>query len=132
MPTDAEKRRFPRISFAGRIAGDVRPIIQGSVIDLSLGGACVEYREILRPGWVCDVTLRQRGEGIVSVRSRVAWANVERVEKRGRDRALVYRAGLEFVEVTAEQRAALQRILEAAEAGGPGVLRSLGIFLTVI
>lgn len=126
------KRRFPRVSMAGRMEGHVRPTIEGSIIDLSLGGVCIEHRAIVQPGWVCDVTLRAGDGNILTLRARVVWVDLDRVEKQGQDRVLIYRAGFEFVEVTADQEALLQRILKASEADGPGGLRSLVVFLTFL
>lgn len=108
---DSEKRRFVRGRVGRRLGSKVRPVFEGTVIDLSLAGVCIEQQEALEPGWECEVVLQEPDGNTLALPARVAWMDPGRMVKRGTELVLIYQAGLEFVDLTPEQQEALARIL---------------------
>lgn len=111
------QRQVPRVRIAGRPTTRVRPTLEARLVDLSLSGARIEHQGLLRPGFPCTMEL-PAAKGPVALSSRIVWSSVVGSEK-GADgeRILRYESGLEFTDLTAEQRAALSSFLEQAVHG---------------
>lgn len=113
-----QRRQIVRTPIVGRLAARARPSLDVRLLDLSLAGARIEHLDLLRPGLPCTLDLPAEIGSLV-VSARVVWSNVIGTEQSpAGERLLHYQSGLAFVRLTAEQQAALVRILERLTPGG--------------
>ena len=107
-----EQRRKIRVKIAGRLTGRVTASVEFQLLDISATGARIAHFEVLRPGTVCAFEFPpELGQLVLSARV-IRSTLVEREQERGGEQSLRYESALEFIRITAEQRAALMRILE--------------------
>jgi len=107
-----ERRGAARVVVPGRVSSRVRATLDARLLDLSITGARVEHQNLLRPGFVCAIELPPSLSSL-SLAVRVVRSIVVGTEKNeAGERPLRYESGLEFVGLTAEQRAGLESILE--------------------
>ena len=113
-----ERRRTPRILVSGRMGGRVRATMDVRIIELSATGSRIEHGELLRPGSACAIQF-QSAVGSVILSARIIHsAVVGAAPKPDGERRLRYQSGLAFVDVTPEQRVALEEILKRVIPGG--------------
>lgn len=112
MPSPKERRREPRVRHSGHPGARARPVLEVGLLDISTTGTRIEHREVLQPGSLCTLELPPVIGGL-TVSARVVWSSIIGSEQplEGEQRS-PYQSGLEFVDVTPEQQADLERILE--------------------
>ncbi len=111
MAAFRHQRQAPRIAIQGRLDAEARATLAVRLLDLSTAGARIEHLNLLRPGSHCTLEL-PHALGAVVVSAQVVWTSVTGDEQSpDGERRLRYQSGLTFVSVTAEQQAALTRLL---------------------
>ncbi len=112
MSEHPERRGAPRILVTGNFGVRARATLEVRLIDLSLKGARIEHDEMLRPGTRCTLELPP-AVGAATLTARIVRSTVVgSLPKPDGDRQLIYQSGLAFVDVTADQRAALEAVLK--------------------
>jgi len=100
-----ERRRFPRLSAPSEVFGRVKTAIPARIVDISEGGVQLELTGALSPASECRImvptTLGER-----YLQARVCRCKAQAVAVEGGSR-LVFRAGLEFVDLSDEDRGAI-------------------------
>ena len=120
----AERRRRPRVAVHGEVMGRIHTVASAPFVDLSETGALLEVACSLRPG--AFYTLRfviPDGHELI-LKTRVVRSFVQGFQPGPRgESVVVYRTALEFVEMSAPDRATLARHLaSAAKHPEPGAL----------
>lgn len=112
MAAAAERRKGKRVPVAGHPRGRVRATVDAQLIDLSPSGVRIQHPNLLRPGFACTLEFPAAlGEFCVAVQ--VVRCSVVRAEADpSGERTLRYESGLQFVNLTAEQRAYIEATLE--------------------
>jgi hypothetical protein len=118
MTHTSERRRGRRLAVPGRPGGRVRATVDARILDLSATGARIEHSNLLRPGFTCALEFPQ-SLGDLSLPVRVVRSSVIGAEgvPTG-DRMLRYESGLDFGDLSTEQRAALEAVLARLAPGG--------------
>ncbi|MFQ5839682.1 MAG: PilZ domain-containing protein [Candidatus Methylomirabilales bacterium] len=112
-------RRHPRWIVRGRLTGRIRATDTATLIDLSPGGAQIEHTSIVRPGTIATLTLPVKGRDL-TLRCQVVWSRVHRPQVRGdRGRELIYRSGLQFLDLPEASRRLLEKYLASLKKEGP-------------
>jgi c-di-GMP-binding flagellar brake protein YcgR len=101
-----DRRRHPRANVGGRTKGKVNSTYDVSLLDISLGGALIEHVQVVQPNTVSQLGLTLQGHKM-KLKCRVVRSLVHRSEGRGGGRKLIYRTGLEFLDVSDEAREAI-------------------------
>lgn len=119
MANDRERRKAPRILVAGRLGARARASLDVRLLDLSASGARIEHFDLLRPGATYAFELPPV-LGSVTLSVRVVHSAVVGTEATSEgERHLRYESGITFVSITAEQQAAIAKVLERlASMGG--------------
>ena len=118
MADPRERRSAPRISVTGHFGAKAHTTLEVRLVDLSVTGARIEHGELLRPGSRCTFHLPPAiGPGVLSARI-VHSAVVSAVPTPDGERQLMYQSGLAFLDVTPDQRAALEEVLKRLVPGG--------------
>ena len=113
-----ERRAASRIPVGGNVRTWERASVDARLIDLSQIGARIEHDDLLRPGSFCTFQFPPAiGSTVVSTRV-VHSAVVGATPLHDGDSQLRYQSGVAFVNVTPEQQATLQEILERLTPGG--------------
>jgi len=100
------------------VFGKVKATVPARILDLSRDGIQVEVPTALRPAVECDVSV-PTAEGDLRLRARVQRCRAASMKSSdGEDRRLMYRAGLQFVDVTEGHLALLAETLKDL-AGSP-------------
>lgn len=112
-----ERRRHDRLVVGGKTKGRVTAVYDASLLDISVGGALIEHAHIVRPGTISYLILNLLGRE-VSLGCRVVRSVVYRFEV-GPDgeRILVYRTGLEFVDLSDETLRVIDDYIRAGMEG---------------
>lgn len=127
-----ERRAGPRVKVPGRVVAKVRAYVAARVVDISARGIQVELSHSLPPKTICDLRFT-KGQGEILLRAEVrrcrVWGMGE--DEKG-NRALLYRAGLEFSDAPAVVLAKLAdvvpEILALDGAAAPGA-PSIGVVI---
>ena len=107
-----EKRRYPRWTVAGRLTGRFGYIPKVSVVDMSLGGTLIEHATELEPGIISLLNLLFPGHEAAQ-KCRVVRSDPHRLETLPiGTQDLVYRTGLEFLELSEESRRLIDGYIE--------------------
>lgn len=118
MADPRDRRGAPRILVGGQIGARARATLDVRLIDLSVTGARIEHGELLRPGSACTFQLPP-AIGSVALAARIVHSAIIGVTPiSDGDRQLHYQSGLAFLNVTPEQRAALEEIVKRLTPGG--------------
>ena len=115
-----ERRRAARHHIQDEVFGRVKATVPARIVDISPFGAQVEVPSALRPSVECDIWVPLE-EGQVRIRARVlrCRAAAMRHEGTGNGANLLYRAGLEFTELSQDDVDALRRAYPAPEDAPP-------------
>jgi c-di-GMP-binding flagellar brake protein YcgR len=97
-----ERRRESRLRILGALQGDVTIVQPVRIIDISEGGASVEVERALALESLHDVRLALNERSAI-VKARVAYCRISDIWPDH----VIYRAGLEFVEVSPHAREAI-------------------------
>jgi hypothetical protein len=116
-----ERRRSERVTPGHEIYARIKSSIPVRIVDVSQHGMRVESSSALPPSGECDIWL-PADDGDVMMRIRVQRCRARFVQSEDGPRGLVYQAGVEFLEMDEEARAALLAIVakleEAEDSGG--------------
>ena len=105
-----ERRRSPRFQADQEIFARIKSSIPVKIVDVSGHGMMVESSSAVPPAGACDLWL-PGDNGDVKLRVRVQRSRAQFINGVNGNRGLVYRSGLEFLEVDEAARAALESIL---------------------
>lgn len=122
-----DRRRSPRVPPPPTLKARVRAYLSARVIDISTSGVLLELPHSLPPRTGCDLKIRNGDEEIIlpaSVR-RCAVAGFGTDEKG--QKALVYRAALEFTEPLAQTQAKMAAVLPELKASPDSRQVTLGV-----
>lgn len=112
MAATQDRRRGKRLAVAGHPGGRVRATLEARLIDLSAGGARIQHQNLLRPGFACTLefptSLGEVSVPVQVVRCVVIGTGVDRLGER----TLRYESGLQFGNLTSEQRASIEAVLD--------------------
>ena len=112
-----DRRLRARVAVHGDVLGKIHATSPAPVVNLSETGALVEVDCVLRPGTVQMLRLPLRGAGELTLRCRVVRSFIHGFDRAaGEESAVRYRAALEFIGLSDEERAALRAEVE----GGAG------------
>jgi len=120
----SERRAVPRVEPAKPLKAKVRNSLAARVVDISVRGAQIEVTSSLRPHTACDLRIRL-GDGELVIRATVRRCRAWGFGLDDRDqKALFYRAGVEFGAMDADTLAKLKsEVLDAGIAiGASGLL----------
>ncbi|HUG55306.1 MAG TPA: PilZ domain-containing protein [Vicinamibacteria bacterium] len=121
-----DRRVRARVAVSGDVLGKVHATSPAPVVNLSETGALVEIQCVLRPGTVQTLRLPLGDSGELTLRCRVVRSFIHGFDRAdGAETAVRYRAALEFVGLSDEERAALRAHL-AADQGHAGGGLELG------
>jgi len=115
MVNTMERRRSRRIRPTNELQARVKATVPARIVDLSVTGAQIEVGCILRPSAECDIWIPDGGGRPVRVRAAVRRCRaIGTRELPGGDRAVLYRAGLEFTDNGRAAREAVEAQIAAA------------------
>jgi len=106
-----ERRRNPRYVADQDIYARIKSSIPVRIIDVSASGMMVESSSAVPPVGACDLWV-PGDEGDVKLRVRVQRSRAQFIAGDNQSNGLVYRSGLEFLEMDASARTALDGILK--------------------
>ena len=110
-----DRRVRARVAIHGDVLGKIHATNPAPVVNLSETGALVEVDCVLRPGTVQMLRLPLPGAGELTLRCRVVRSFIHGFDRApGEDSLVRYRAALEFVGLTDEERTALRAQVERA------------------
>jgi PilZ domain len=117
MSAFVERRRGRRVAIPGRPGGRVRATLEARLLDLGSTGARIEHHNLLRLGFSCTLELPPAlGALVLSVRV-VRSAVVGTEAGPSGERLLRYESGLAFLDLTADQQATLEGVLDRLASG---------------
>ncbi len=112
MNEELERRRLRGAVVTGRLTGRMSPLEDFRLLDLSLAGARIEHRALLRPGDSCTLRFRAPSRSLTLL-AQVVWSTViGREQTKGGLRSLRYQSGLRFNPLSLEQAKDLAELLE--------------------
>lgn len=108
----SKRRRAHRMPLAPPLPSRLNGRLEARVLDLSLLGVQIEHRGLVRPGQAYTLNVDLPGERPpVHMVARAAWSLVHRLEGAEDGAIVVYRTGLEFLELPAGVRLHLTGLL---------------------
>ena len=111
-----ERRGQPRVSIDGGLQGEIEAAVEAPLMDLSLSGALLEVPSALPAGARYALKLPAAGEEIPRLTAEVVRSYVHGFDKEGTGPPSVrYRAAVKFVELTAPQRAGIEKLLAQSD-----------------
>jgi len=117
MSAFVERRKGRRVSIPGRPGGRVRATLEARLLELGTTGARIEHHNLLRPGFTCTLELPQALGGLV-LSVRVVRSAVVGMGKRATgEQVLRYESGVAFAELTTEQQATLESVVDRLGSG---------------
>ena len=123
-----DRRVRARVALNGEVLGKIHTTALAPVIDLSETGALVEVRSVLRPGAVHSLRLPLPSGGELTLRGRVVRSFIHGFERTGAaaETPVRYRAALEFLDLSDQDRAAIRQHLAWGNGHGGGLDVELG------
>ena len=115
MSTDS--RNTERVSIPGQVMGEVTVFQPMSIIDLSEAGAQIEASVALRNDSLHDFRLSLNERSVV-VKGRIAYCKIGEL----RHGVVIYRCGVEFVEVSPHAQDALRAFVAVHCASRPPIV----------
>jgi hypothetical protein len=106
-----EKRDNQRVPVPGEITGEVTTFQPMTILDISEHGAQIETAVLLPPEGLHDFRI-SLGSRSVIVKGRIVHCQIGEL----REGAVIYRSGVEFVELSPHARVAIQGFVEARRA----------------
>lgn len=111
-----ERRKRPRVSVQGEVLGRIHTSSSAPILDLSETGALLEVSSVLRPGSIYVLRLPLGPEKVMSLRCRVVRSYVHGFQpQKGGETLVRYRAAVEFIETTPQDRTQLRSHLDGME-----------------
>lgn len=110
-----EKRASGRLAILGEMQGEIMVFQPMRISEISRGGVSVETRFPLHLDSLHDLRL-SLGEHAVIVKARVAHSRISDVDQE----IVMYRSGMEFIDLPEHVAAAITRFLETMRAGRSG------------
>ena len=107
-PPRKDRRLRTRVAVHGEVLGKIDGTSAAPVVNLSETGALVEVECVLRPGTVQMLRLPLRGSGELTLRCRVVRSFIHGFDDAGEESVVRYRAALEFIGLSDEERAAVR------------------------
>lgn len=109
----ATRRQYARFFVGGKAKGRVTAIYDAVVMNLSIGGSLIEHAHVVRPGTLSSLDLDLFGKRL-RLKCRVARSVVHgsHVLPTG-ERELIYRTGLEFLELSEATRQMIGRYVQS-------------------
>ena len=109
----ATRRQYARFFVGGKAKGRVTAIYDAEVLNLSIGGSLIEHAHVVRPGTLSSLDLDLFGKRL-RLKCRVARSVVHgsHVLPTG-ERELIYRTGLEFLELSEATRQMIGRYVQS-------------------
>lgn len=109
----ATRRQYARFLVGGKAKGRVTAIYDAVIVNLSIGGSLIEHAHVVRPGTLSSLDLDLFGKRL-RLKCRVARSVVHgsNVLPTG-ERELVYRTGLEFLELSEATRQVIGRYIQS-------------------
>ena len=109
----ATRRQYARFFVGGKAKGRVTAIYDAVVLNLSIGGSLIEHAHVVRPGTLSSLDLDLFGKRL-RLKCRVARSVVHgsHVLPTG-ERELIYRTGLEFLELSEATRQMIGRYVQS-------------------
>jgi len=109
----ATRRQYARFFVGGKAKGRVTAIYDAVVLNLSIGGSLIEHAHVVRPGTLSSLDLDLFGKRL-RLKCRVARSVVHgsNVLPTG-ERELIYRTGLEFLELSEATRQMIGRYVQS-------------------
>jgi hypothetical protein len=117
-----ERRRTERFNVEGDVFGRVKATVPARLVDISTQGAQVEVPSALRPAVECDVTV-PTAAGDLRLRARVQRCRAAAMKGPSSDNGVVlmYRAGLEFLELSEHDEKIIRSSFASAGGTTPAV-----------
>ncbi len=116
-----DRRRSERIPVAQEVVGRVKATVPARIVDVSRHGMQVEIPAALRPSVACDICI-QAPDGELKVKAKVQRCRARALTpSENGEKFLVYRAGMEFIEMDDETWRRFEKLL-----GFPGSSRESG------
>jgi hypothetical protein len=107
-----ERRKRPRVAVRGEVVGRIHTVTSTPVLDLSENGALLELATALRPGTLYMLRLSV-GSLHLNLRCRVVRTHIHSLTPaEGGETRTTYRAAVEFIDISAEDRQLLRAQLE--------------------
>lgn len=97
----AERRKTHRIRPPDSLVGSVKSSVPARILDLSPEGLQIEVVSALRPGARCDVSVPVGGDQALRLRAEVRRCRASGLADRDSGPAMMYRAGLLLVDLSA-------------------------------
>ncbi|HET7854569.1 MAG TPA: PilZ domain-containing protein [Candidatus Methylomirabilis sp.] len=109
----ATRRQYARFRVGGKTKGRVTAIYDAVVVNISIGGSLIEHAHVVRPGTLSSLDLDILGKRL-RLKCRVARSVVHgsQVLPTG-ERELIYRTGLEFLEMSDAIRQMIGRYIQS-------------------
>lgn len=118
MVDSEERRGAPRVPITVNVGAKARTTLEVRLVDLSVTGARIEHRELLRPGSACAFQFPPAIASLVLSARVIHSSIIDAVQSENGRRHLRYQTGIQFIEVTPEQRTLLEGIVERLTPGG--------------
>jgi hypothetical protein len=107
-----EKRDNQRVPVPGQVTGEVTTFHPMTILDISEQGAQIETTVLLQPEGLHDFRI-SLGSRSVIVKGRIVHCQIGEL----RDGAVMYRSGVEFVELSPHAQIAIEVFVESQRAG---------------
>ncbi len=111
-----ERRESPRIPILGELRGEIMVFQPMAITEVSAGGAQIETAFPLQLDSLHDIRLTLGSRSVV-VKGRVVHCRISDVEGE----RVVYRSGVEFVELSEHARLAIGAFVDALRASRKGL-----------
>lgn len=111
-----ERRESPRVQILGELRGEIMVFQPMTITEVAIGGAQIETAFPLQLDSLHDVRLTLGNRSIV-VKARIAHCRISDVEEE----RVVYRSGVEFVELSEHARIAIEAFVDALRESRKGL-----------
>lgn len=111
-----ERRESPRVQILGELRGEIMVFQPMTITEVAVGGAQIETAFPLQLDSLHDIRLTLGNRSVV-VKARIAHCRISDVE----DERVVYRTGVEFVEVSDHAQIAIGAFVDALRESRKGL-----------
>ena len=116
--TGRYKRRATRVQMRVPLHCRLHPIVDATIVDLSLGGAQMEHTVPVRPGGACELVIKEGG-GEFRLLCRVLRSVIIRSPFAMTSHEVRYRTGLEFMNLRPPQETFLNALIRRYSGATP-------------